>query len=681
MQAQAPQTPRWSARILLALLVVSSAGVARAESSVARQWNEALLEAIRADFARPTVHARNLFHTSVAMWDAWAAYDDRAVQYLHREKAGATDLGAARAEALSHAVYRVLSARFAGSPGAAGSFARFDALMDALGLDAGFTSTQGETPAALGNRIAATVLASGASDGANEAAGYANRYYAPVNPPLLPALPGNPGLLDANRWQPLALQFFVDQSGNAFPFGVPEFLGPEWGQVTPFALERADRTVYRRDGFEYWVYHDPGPPPRLGGRDEAYYTWGFEMVARWSEHLDPADGVIWDISPASLGNTALPDPDAFETYYDFDDGGDRGRGYATNPVTGEPYTPQLVPRGDYARVLAEFWADGPDSETPPGHWFVIANHVSDHPLLRKRIGGKGPTVDDLEWDVKLYLALGGAMHDAAIAAWGAKGWYDYLRPVSALRHMADLGQASDPDAPSYHPQGLRLEPGRIEIVTSASSAAGERHAHLADHVGKIALRAWRGPDHIGDPATSAAGVGWILAGRWWPYQRPTFVTPPFAGYLSGHSTFSRAAAELLTRFTGSPYFPGGLGEFPCPRDEFLVFEDGPSVDVTLQWASYYDASDQTSLSRIWGGIHPPADDLPGRRVGARVGKAAYSRAVSHFGKKPRPGAPSCRRVHRYLKKHPELRQWAERRPRTRLGAAVLRCLAEAPGAR
>ena len=93
----------------------------------------------------------------------------------------------------------------------------------------------------------------------------------------------------------------------------------------------------------------------------------------------------------------------------------------------------MVPAGDYYRILAEFWADGPDSETPPGHWFTLANFVSDHPLVEKRIGGEGDIIDDLEWDVKLYLTLGGTMHDVAISAWGAKGVYDYIRPVSAIR--------------------------------------------------------------------------------------------------------------------------------------------------------------------------------------------------------------------------------------------------------
>jgi hypothetical protein len=240
-------------------------------------------------------------------------------------------------------------------------------------------------------------------------------------------------------------------------------------------------------------------------------------------------------------------------------------------------------------------------------------------------------LDDLEWDVKVYFTLGGAMHDCAVSAWGVKGWYDFVRPVSAIRYLADLGQCTDPLLSSYHPGGIDLHPGLIEIVTADSTAPGERHTHLAGNEGKIAVKAWRGPGYIVDPAVDEAGVGWILAEDWWPYQRPTFVTPPFAGYVSGHSTYSRAGALVLTLLTGSEYFPGGLSQFHCRKNEFLVFEEGPSVDITMQWARYMDASDQCSLSRIWGGIHPPADDIPGRRIGQAVAQDAVALALTSFG--------------------------------------------------
>ncbi len=611
-----------------------------AQHSVAREWNEELLDAIRNDLARPTIHARNLYHVSAAMWDGWTAYAGPGpVPIFHSESATAVDIQAARDETISYAAYRLLKSRFANSVGAATSLPSFDARMVALGYDMNFTDTIMNTPASLGNRIAETIISFGLTDGANEANDYINQFYQPTNPPLLPALPGNPDIVDVNRWQPLALQFFVDQAGNVILGGYPEFLGPEWGQVTPFSLSSNDLTIYNRDSFDYWVYHDPGPPPFFGGVDDDYYRWGFEMVAVWSSHLDPSDGVMWDISPASIGNAPLPNAGDYEQFYDFENGGDWGTGYTVNPVTGQPYTPQLVPRADYARILAEFWADGPDSETPPGHWFTLANYVSDHPLTKKRIGGQGVVIDDLEWDVKLYLALGGAMHDVAISAWGVKGWYDYIRPVSAIRYLADQGQCTDPLLPSFDPNGIHLQPGYIEVITSATTASGGQHEHLVGLEGKIALNAWRGPDYIANPASDEAGVGWILAENWWPYQRPSFVTPPFAGYVSGHSTYSRAAAIIMTNFTGSEYFPGGLGEFQAPQNQFLVFEDGPSMNVTLQWAKYNDASDQCSLSRIWGGIHPPADDLPGRIMGQQMGEDAYAFAQSIFGSVCGNGVP------------------------------------------
>ena len=150
--------------------------------------------------------------------------------------------------------------------------------------------------------------------------------------------------------------------------------------------------------------------------------------------LDPDVGVMKDISPRSFGGNSL--------------GANDGHGYAVNPVTGKPYEPNIVKRGDWARVIAEFWADGPDSETPPGHWNTLANYVTDHPLLERRLGGDGPVLDPLEWDVKLYLALNGAVHDAAVCAWGLKGHYDYVRPITAIRYMADWGS---PPTRNCHP--------------------------------------------------------------------------------------------------------------------------------------------------------------------------------------------------------------------------------------
>jgi hypothetical protein len=421
------------------------------------------------------------------------------------------------------------------------------------------------------------------------------------------------------------------------------FVSAEWGNVVPFALDSTILSTHQRDGNFYQVYHDPGHPPHLdttSGRclDDPF-KWSFLLVAIWSSHLDTADGVMIDISPAAFGNTPFEAlPRTYEDYPDFYDlinGGDHSPGRSLNPYTGKPYAPNIVHRGDYTRVLAEFWADGPQSETPPGHWFTLLNYVNDHPAFEKRFGGEGEIMDPLEWDIKAYFMLGCAMHDAAIAAWGIKGWCDYVRPISAIRYLADRGQCSDPALPNYDPGGIPLVPGNIELIDSSDALALRMDFVMGDtyaHVGKIKLKAWRG-DQINfiDPAIQDVGVGWMRAEDWWPYQRPTFVTPPFAGFPSGHSTYSRAAAELLTLLTGSEYFPGGLAEFYAPKNEFLIFEDGPSEDIVLQWATYQDASDQTSLSRIWGGIHPPIDDIPGRIIGHDVGINAFEHSKALFG--------------------------------------------------
>ena len=472
--------------------------------SVARVWDEALLAAIRRDVPAPTVHARNLFHLSAAMWDAWAAYDRRADGYFVDERHDADDVQAAREEAISYAAYRILLHRYSLAAGVEQTFAELTATMDALCYRSDYTSTVGASPAALGNRIAAAVIAHGREDGSLERQRYADTSYRPANAPLVVKEPGAT-MRDPSRWQPLALDQLVAQNGLPVPGKVQTFIGSHWGRVDGFALPPA------RDGLPL----DPGPPP------EDLASAAVEVI-RYSSRLG----------------------------------------------------------GGYGRAIAEFWADGPESETPPGHWNTIANAVSDELAPEDR----------LQWDVKLYFALNGALHDAAVAAWGAKGHYDTSRPISLIRYLGERDE-------------LPLVPGLVER-----------------RGGRTMIRAWRGP---------GAGIGWIRAVDWLPYQRPTFVTPAFAGYVSGHSTFSRAAAEVLTAYTGSASFPGGPMEWRI-REGSFAHEPGPARDIVLRWATYRDAAEEAGISRLYGGIHIPADHFAGRRLGSLCGKSAWALAQRHF---------------------------------------------------
>jgi hypothetical protein len=153
-------------------------------------------------------------------------------------------------------------------------------------------------------------------------------------------------------------------------------------------------------------------------------------------------------------------------------------------------------------ALAARW-NGP--ETPVTRWNSIANSVSRNSTLAS--------------DVKRYFALNAALHDAAVATWGAKRTYQSVRPISMIRQLAFQGD-------------LPLAPGLVARI-----GKGGIHGALAGHVGDIGIRTSR---------------GWTLGTRWLP--RAGIVTPAYPGWVSDGSAFGRAAAEVLTAETGSPRY-------------------------------------------------------------------------------------------------------------------------------
>ena len=162
--------------------------------SIARLWNEVLLESIRGDFARPTIHARNLFHSSIAMYDIWAIHDEIALPYLignnvngfvsqfENFESNTTKLESMNV-AISYAMYRLLSHRFNMSPTRTSTQHRLDVMMNKLGLDTTIATIDylNGNPAALGNYIAKTIIEYGLQDGSRESSGYDNAYYSPIN--------------------------------------------------------------------------------------------------------------------------------------------------------------------------------------------------------------------------------------------------------------------------------------------------------------------------------------------------------------------------------------------------------------------------------------------------------------------------------------------------------------------
>src|SRR5438093_3134314 len=171
---------------------------AAVSNSVARVWNERALAAIRADTPHPPAQARNLFSLSVCMYDAWAAYDTNgAVGCVYRCKHTASDVAAARREAISYAAYQILKERHFYSRTATNTLAADEAQMTALGYDTNNISRDTSTPAGIGNSVYDAVSAWFINDGARQTNGTPSAPYPDyppsqggyvyINPPLATA--------------------------------------------------------------------------------------------------------------------------------------------------------------------------------------------------------------------------------------------------------------------------------------------------------------------------------------------------------------------------------------------------------------------------------------------------------------------------------------------------------------
>ncbi|MGE5273831.1 MAG: FG-GAP-like repeat-containing protein, partial [Verrucomicrobiota bacterium] len=367
-----PRARRTPARTVSTGFLRPGCSSALGKRSVARVWDDVALE-IDPATDNPALQARNLFHLSAAMWDAWSAYEPRSTGYFLTEKHRADAPLAARDAAISYAAYRLLVWRASFRPNLARSFGRLTATMRALCYEPGFTDTHGDSPAALGNRIAAAAIAYGRRDGSHEDQHYLDPTYVPVNEPLVVSQPGST-MHDQTFWQPLALGRIVTQGGLAVPARIQVFAASQWGHVRSFALPTSKKGLPI----------DPGAPPTDGSSSAAYDRTALDVI-RWSTR------------PAGSG---------------------------------------VVSR----------WA----GREGPGRWNEIANAVSD---ARER---SATPATRLSWDVKLYFALNGALHDAAVATWGAKRTYQSVRPISMIRELAFQGQSSDRRAPSFSPGGLPL---------------------------------------------------------------------------------------------------------------------------------------------------------------------------------------------------------------------------------
>ena len=124
--------------------------------------------------------------------------------------------------------------------------------------------------------------------------------------------------------------------------------------------------------------------------------------------------------------------------------------------------------------------------------------------------------------------------------------------------------------------------------------------------------------------------------KWSPYNPGTNLTPPFPGYFSGHSVFSRSSATVLALFTGSDDFgfstilPAGFGR---------VESNIPPEPTTFSYDTFSDAANEAGLSRLYGGIHFDDDNTTAQNVGYLIGVQAWCKALTYFNQIPENAVP------------------------------------------
>jgi hypothetical protein len=426
-----------------------------APESVVSKWDRAALAAVRATRPGPPVVARALAIAHTAMYDAWAAYDARAVGTrlggsLRRPPGERSD--ANKEQAINYAAYRALLDLFPSQQSA------FDSVMTELGFDGSDISTDAASPTGIGNLAAAAVLSFRHHDGSNQLGDLAPGSYAdytgyqPVNDAYT--------IRDPNRWQPLL-------ATNAQGVTAQQvYIAPHWGHVIPFALT---------SGAQFRPASVPNLYPSQGYTDQA-----LEIIDFSAKLTDQQKGIV------------------------------------------------------------EYWADGPQSELPPGHWALFAEWVS-------RRDGNG-----IDADVKMFFAMTNAMLDASIAVWDCKRTFDYVRPITAIRYLMAGKQILAWAGPG---RGAQLVPGEQwrayqtgALPTPAFPEFSSGHSAFSAAAAEV-LRSFTGSDAFGNAVTIKAGSSGVEPGA-----------VPATDIVLSWATFSDAAnqAGMSRRYGGIHFKEGDL---------------------------------------------------------------------------------------------------------------------------
>ena len=548
---------RRRAAVAITTLAIGFTYTSSVQATVVSDWNAAALAEVRLSRSLrngPPIVARALAIAHTCMYDAWAAYDDTAVGTTDpdgtRRRPAAERTDDNKAKAISFAAYRCLKNLYPdGSlpPPLAQPSVRLSAMLvsggydlaESCGTDDECRTADAATAAGIGNVAAQAVIDARRHDGSNQ--------YGDLPPAPCPVLTPWPQPCSASTYGQTSLNParsgpYSDYMTDAYTPYVP--MNPLMGYCNPLldVCERQD--IVDPNHWQPLIFSNgQACLDSASGTEETCPGIQTFIAPHW-ERVTP-----FALTSASQFDDTLmiPPPDFM-----------RNAGQYQNNVNSMIQFSRSL---DIQRkLIVEYWADGPSSELPPGHWGLFAQFVSQRDTH---------TIDQ---DAKMFFAMHNASFDAGIVAWHVKRMYNGVRPITAVR-FAKRGQT---------------------------------------------INAWGGP---GRPVEQIPGENWS------PYNPGTNLTPPFPGYFSGHSVFSRSSATVLSLFTGSDNF-GFSTVLPA---NFGRVEPGiPLEATTFSYATFSAAADEAGLSRLYGGIHFADDNTVAQQVGYLIGVQAWSKASTYF---------------------------------------------------
>jgi PAP2 superfamily len=310
------------------------------------------------------------------------------------------------------------------------------------------------------------------------------------------------------------------------------------GSPSAVGVQAARAVLTSRHGDGANQLGDLGPEPR--GMAAPYEDWtGYQPVNPLARLVDPDR---WQPLPTPDGvgqrflvpHWGLVVPFALQTGWELRPAGPRRHPGRSFLFQAEEVLADSAGLTDEHKAIAEYWADGPGSETPPGHWCLLGQAVS------ARDG------HSLDTDVKLFFALTGALLDASVACWDAKRAYDSVRPVTAIRFLFAGREVLAWAGPGLGPRRIKGEEWRPYIATPPFPEHPSGHSAFSSAAATVLAR-FTGSNRFGASATIRAGSSRVEPG----------VTPATDVVLTW-PTFSAAAEQAgRSRRYGGIHFRDG----------------------------------------------------------------------------------------------------------------------------